>query len=181
MNKQEWYNKLSGLVQSWVTKNTNGKAVFSGVAAVIANAEADYKKHIDQTYIDKAELEYVQLHGKERSLEILPDESIVSYRVRIKRITNQSNFVELKYVVDGFLLRGESTFIEHTLDSGGYLNRNSFLNRNLLNYDVRFNAFTIVVDYQDSFNSDLIFENIVRAVNKNKAAGVVYRIIERVN
>lgn len=180
MTKAEWYERIKGLVQSWVVQDENAKAVFNGIAAVIEQSELDYKNHVDQTFIDKAELEYDLLHGEERSIFIIPGETQTSYRARLKRITNQSNFVELKYVVDGFLSVGESRFIEHSQDSGSFLDNGHCLDRDILDFEVLFNAFTIIVQKQTGPDSDNIFENIIKAVNTNKAGGIVYRLIERV-
>lgn len=183
LTKEQWQKKVNGLVQSWVTKENKSKALTSGIASAFKTIEDDYIKHIDQTYIDEAEMDYVKLHGEERSVAILPDETIISYRVRVKRITAQSNFVELKAVVDGFLITPEkSRFVEHSQDSGSFLSVGMCLDRDLLDFSVLYNAFSIMVPKQGEpgDETDLIFENIVRAMNKNKAAGVVYRLIERV-
>lgn len=180
MTKAEWYEKIKGLVQTWVVQDQNAKAIFKGIAAVTQQVESDYLNHVDQTFIDKAELEYDLLHGEERSIVKIPEETHESYRVRLKRITNQSNFVELKYVVDGFLNNGESKFIEHSKDSGSFCDNGHCLDRDILDFDVLFNAFTIIVEHQTGEDSDQIFENIVKAVNTNKAGGIVYRLIERV-
>jgi hypothetical protein len=180
LTKEEWLQKCKNLVQSWVAEGKKSEAVFKGISAVLDQVEHDYTEHLAQTYIDQAEMDYVKEHGEERSVAILPDESIISYRVRVKRVTAQSNWVELKYVVDGFLITGESRFVEHSQDSGSFLSVGMCLDRDLLDFSVLYNAFTIIVDKQTGPDSDLIFENIVRAMNKNKASGVVYRIIERV-
>jgi hypothetical protein len=202
LTKNQWFDKVKSLVQSWVVQEDNAKSIFMGVAAALEQAEKDYLNHIDQTFIDSSELEYVQLHGDERSVIKLDDESIHSYRNRVKRITNQSNIPDIKAIVDALLIRGKSTLIEHTNQSGAFLDRGFALNRDIIDYDVLYNAFTVLIDYQipepnaflnrEAFtdreflngsitSSDTVFENVIKAINQNKAFGVVYRLIERVN
>jgi hypothetical protein len=202
LTKDQWFKKLSSLVQPWVTQETNARSVFKGMAAILEQAQLDYEKHISETFIDTATDEYVALQGNERSVFRLNGESLSSYRSRVKRIVNQSNLPAIKALVDSLLIRGESTIIEHSQFSGSFLNREFFLNRNIIDYQVLYNAFTILIDFQipeatsfynrgsflnrefltgSSLSSDEVFNNIIQAVNANKAYGTVYRLIERAN
>lgn len=181
LTKEEWFHKLKSNIQSWVLKEPRADAVFRGIAAALSQIDSDFDDHLNQTYIDLAEREFVAMHGEERSVAEIQGETLLSFRERVKRVTAQSNFPELKAVVDSFLTNGESFFIEHSHDTGSFMSVGMCLNRDLFDFTVLYNAFTIIVPKQYGEDSDLIFENIVRAINKNKAAGVVYRIIERVN
>lgn len=203
LTQAQWYEKLKRLVPSWVfDKRVENVAVFNGLAKVLEQAQLDADLHIAETFIDAATSEYVGLHGDERSVERFEAESLSSYRERVKRIVNNSNLPAIKSMVDALLIRGECTIIEHTRTVGNFYNRESFLDRNIIDFDVLYNAFTILIDYQipeatsfynresfldreflngSSISSDTVFANIIKAVNKNKAFGTVYRLIERAN
>lgn len=203
LTKAQWLQKLKRLVPKWVfQENVENEAVFSGLAAVLEATDSDSEQHLAETFIDQATEEYVELHGDERSVERLPSESLGSYRARVKQIVNNSNIPAIKSIVDSLLIKGECTIIEHSDKSGNFLNRESFLNRNIIDFTVLYNAFTIIIEFQipdpnafynrESFlnrefltgsnmSSETVFENIINAVNKNKAYGTVYRLIERAN
>lgn len=201
LTKDQWLIKIKRLVQTWVSERPDANAVLSGIAAVLAEQQKSAEDHVNETFIDLGSDEYVELQGDERSVTRLPGEGLSSYRQRVKMITNQSNVPALKQLVDAILIRGTSTFIEHYAATN-FLNRGAFLNRNIIDYDVLYNAFTILIDYQipeptsflnrgaflnreflngSSISSDAVFKNIIEAVNKNKAYGTVYRLIERAN
>lgn len=203
LSQDQWFFKLKRLVPSWVfEKNLENIAVFKAMAKILEQSQIDSDLHIAETFIDQATSEYIELQGQERSVDRFTGETLSSYRERIKRIVSNSNVPAIKSLVDALLIRGESTLIEHTRESGNFYNRNSFLNRNIIDFDVLYNAFTILIDYQipeatsfynresflnreflsgSSISSDAVFENIIKTVNKNKAYGTVYRLIERAN
>lgn len=201
LTQDQWYEKLKGLVQSWATENPGSIANFKAIAKTIAEQQQVAENHISETYIDTGSDEYVSQHGDERSVERLSGENLSSYRARVKLITNKSNIPAIREIVQAQLIRGEPTIIEHH-DASNFLNRNSYLNRNIIDYQVLYNAFTILIDYQipeptsffnrgsflnreflngSSISSDQVFAKIIEAVNKNKAFGTVYRLIERAN
>ena len=191
------------MVPTWVfERQENQDAIFRGMAAILEKAAADIEQHVTETFIDQGSDEYVELQGEERSVPRLPGEALSVYRSRVKRIVNKSNLPAIKALVDSLLIRGTSTIIEHSDQSGAFLNRGFYLNRNVLEFDVLYNAFTILIDYQipsatsfynrgtflnrtflngSSISSDTVFKNIIQAVNKDKAFGTVYRLIERAN
>jgi hypothetical protein len=201
LNQDQWYEKLKGLVQSWVVRDPASAAQFKAMAKALAEQQLVAENHVAETFIDTGSDDYVALHGDERSVERLSGENLSSYRARVKIITNKSNIPAIREIVQAQLIRGVPTIIEHH-DASNFLNRNSFLNRNIIDYQVLYNAFTILIDYQvpeptsfynresflnreflsgSSISSDTVFANIIEAVNKNKAFGTVYRLIERAN
>lgn len=201
LTQDQWTGKIKNLVPSWVARNPKSEAVFKSIGKVLSQVQDDYLTHVEETYIDTGSDDYVGLHGQERSVERLTEENLSSYRQRVKLITNQSDLPNIKKVVDSMLIRGEATIIEHH-EASNFLGRSSFLNRNIIDFEVLYNAFTILIDYQipeptsfynmesflnreflngSSVSSDKVFENIIKAVNKNKAFGTVYRLIERAN
>ena len=201
LSKDEWFRKLSGLVPGWVTRETvESRAIFRGMAAVLAQTQADSDEHYEQTFISEADEEFVQFHADERSIERLDGENLSSFRDRIKRFINQSNLPALKRLVDAQLVSGESRFIEHDESLGLFLNRDAYINRDLITFNVLYNAFTIIIDAQipdpqlfadrggfvnreflsgSHISLDSVFENVIRVVNENIADGTVYRLIER--
>lgn len=205
LSKEQWLKKLKGFVPTWVFKGdgtSEAHAIFTGMASILELSQKDAEQHIDETLIDKATSEYVDLHGDERSVFKFDMESLAGFRERVKKIVNNSNVPALKKIVDALLIRGESTIIEHNNASGNFLNRESFIDRNIIDYDVLYNAFTILIDFQipeptsfygresfldreflsgSSISSDTVFKNIIDAVNSNKVYGTVYRLIERAN
>lgn len=202
LTQDQWYEKLKQLVPSWVfEKEGNNVAIFQGMAKTLEQSQIQYEDHLKETFIDTAGEEFLDIHADERSVEKSVSDTIATYRQKIKNILNNSNCVSLKGLVDALLIRGTATFIEHH-SVENFMNRNAFFNRNAIGADVTYNAFTILVDFQvpeptsfysrESFmNREYlngssesllsVFENIVETVNKNKAFGTVYRLIERVN
>lgn len=203
LSKEQWFNKLKNLVPSWVFENKQENiAIFNGLAKVLEQTQLDSETQIEETFIDSATKEYVELHGDERSIDQFDGETLSAYRSRVKKIVNNSNLPAIKRLVDALLIRGESTVIEHGRSVSNFLNRESFLNRNIIDYQVLYNAFTIIIDFQipeptsflnsgvyldreflngSNTSSDSVFANTIKAVNKNKAYGTVYRLIERAN
>lgn len=202
LSQAQWYEKLKQLVPSWVfEKEKFNVALFQGMAKVLEQSQIQYEDHLKETFIDTAGETFLDIHADERSIDRLPSDSISTYRQKIKNILNNSNCPSLKNLVDSLLIRGESTIVEHYA-AENFMDRGAFLNRNVIGVDVIYNAFTILVDYQipepsgfysrESFfnreflqgsneSLDSVFDNIVQTVNKNKAFGTVYRLIERTN
>lgn len=203
LTKAQWSAKLKDLVPSWVfEKRVENIAVFKGLGATLEAAQEMAVAHVRETFIDTGSDEYVAQHGIERSVTRLPFETLGSYRLRVKRITNRSNKIAIKEIVDALLIRGECTIIEHYDAALNYYDREIYLDRNIIDFDVLYNAFTIIIDFQippaRSFldrgiyldrefllgavtSSDQVFSNVIQAVNENKAFGTVYRLIERAN
>lgn len=203
LSKDEWFKKLKNLVPAWVFQDSaENVAIFSGIAKILEQNQQDYEAQIQETFIDTATEDYLNLHGDERSIKQFDNENISAYRERVKKIVNSSNLPAIKSLVDALLIRGESTIIEHDRSVSNFLNRGSFLDRNIIDYDVLYNAFTILIDFQipdpetffnrgsfldrefiggSNTSSDNVFKNVIDAVNENKAYGTVYRLIERAN
>ena len=200
LTQAEWFTKLKNWVPTWVfEKEKSNVAIFQGIAKCLAQAHADMEANQGETFIDIAVDEFLDEHGKERAILRVAGEINTTYRPRVKIITNSSNCPSLKEIVDNLLIIGESIIVED-VDQTNFLDREGFLNRNIINYNVIYNAFTIFVEQQvpvstafldredfadredfiSSNESSLeLFEAIVEAVNKNKVYGTSYRLIER--
>ena len=201
LSKEQWFAKIKGLVPKWVSNDSGVSVIMDSVALVMSKQQEKLELKKSDTFIDTAQEEYVALHGEERSIDRLSNENLSSYRARVKIINNKSNKEALKRLVDALLIRGESTIIENYTISN-FLNRSSFVNRNIIDYETLYNAFTILIDYQvpeptsfynrgsfldreflqgSNSSSETVFQNVINAVNENKAFGIVYRLIERAN
>lgn len=200
LTKAQWEKKLKNLVPSWHFTNPDGiqSAMFKGMAAVMASAQAQYIDKIRQTTILLSDEAYVGLHGLERSIDRLPNEPLASYRSRVQKIINKSNLPAIKALVDGMLINGTCVIIEH-YNRNNFFDRDAYFNRLVIDFEVLYNAFTIMIADQtpspetfcdrnfflnqsyfgSGVNNTEVFENIIQAVNKNKAYGTVYRLIER--
>lgn len=200
LTQEQWYSKLKNLVPAWVTQNPKAQATFMSVAKGLAEEQAIAEQHKTETYIKDGSDDFVALHGSERSVGRLPNESLEDYADRVQSIENQSNYPALKLLVDALLIRGTSVIIEHH-SPNNFLDRGGYLDRLIIDFQVLYNAFTILIDdqtpeaksfYDRSFfadredvygalggSSDEVFNNIIKVVNKNKAYGTVYRLIER--
>lgn len=200
LTQDQWYSKIKNLVQSWVTQDENSQAIFKAVAKAMSEQQAVAENHLIETYIDTGSDDFVALHGEERSIDRLSEEELPSYRSRVKTISNQSSIPAIKALVDALLVRGQCIIIEHH-SPNNFLNREGFLDRLIIDFQVLYNAFTILIDDQtpdpksflnreffadrvDVYGSvagasDEVFQNVITAVNKNKAYGTVYRLIER--
>jgi len=199
--KDEWYLALKGwLPQWWFEQTENQEAVLYGMAAVLRELEVSMDEHTAETYICQAESGYLGEHGNERNLEREPGELDPSFAERIKNITNTTNCPAIKGIVDALLEVGEATVVED-YESTAFYSREDFFNRGEVLIDAIYNTFSIIVDRQvhDPYSfydreyfygredfigtneSDIeLFRLIVSAVNKNKALGTLYRVIERV-
>lgn len=205
LTKAQWLTKL----KLWVPGNLFEEeklqlAHWSGIAAVLEQLQIDAENHAKETFILQAVGDFLDAHGDERKVERLPGEVDSIYAERIRIIDNKSDCPSIKELVDKFLIQGEATIQEHEFSSA-FADRNIYANRGVVLTDVRYNAFSIVVDEQkgipESFvdrdgvregvfatredflgstqSSQKVFDLIVDAVDKEKALGIAYRVIER--
>ena len=198
--QEKWYLKLRGWVpQWWFEEEENQVAVFYAMAMVLAKLECELENHIKETYICQAEGGYLDEHGLERNLTRFINELDTTFSQRIKNITNTTSCPTLKEIVDALLDVGESTIVEDW-NVGLFFNREGFYNRGDVLIDPLYNAFTIIVDKQvhapysfysreyfatrEDFigqqeSSEDLFNLIIETVNRSKALGTVYRLVER--
>lgn len=201
LTQEQWYKKLRSWVPAWVfQKEGRNVAVFQAMAKVLAQYQEDAEAHYEQTFIDQAEGEILDLHGSERSLERFPGENDSAFRPRIKIIKNSSNCPTLKELIDAQLINPEAEIVE-ALEINNFLDREAFLNRGVLDTVYKYNTFFVFVPNQlkaaetfanrenfldrESFTGQLespisLFERLVDIVNKNKAFGTFYSLSERV-
>ena len=197
----QWYERLKGWVPAWwFEEEENNEAVFQAIAAVCAKLDSVGLQHVTQTFICQAEAGYLDEHGAERNTPRFAGELDVQYRIRVKNIINSSNCPAIKGIVDALLDVGEATIVED-FDSAIFLNSEEFYNRGSILVTEIMNTFSIIVDNQvhapysfytreyfygrehfigTNESSLELFQLIVEAVNRAKALGTLYRVIERV-
>jgi len=200
LSQAQWYAKIKTWVPNWWFEEIeNQQAVFQGLAKVLAELEVELDAHITETFICQADGDYLDEHGLERNLTRKTGESDADFCTRIRNLTNSTNCPAIKSLVDDLLEVGEATIVED-YNAAFFCDREAFLNRGHLLLDQIYNAFSIIVDKQvhapysfldreyfatrENFigrNDSAIelFELIVEAVNRAKALGVLYRVIER--
>ena len=203
-SKQEWFDRLKSWVPNWMFFNERiNVALFQAIARVIADRETDVESLLDQTLIGKSTDALLDLHGLERSAVRLDGESDASFRFRVvtKSIRSACDYSSLIKIIRGHLITGSCVIREDSAENAIF-SGSSFVDRGEMVLEPIVNAFTIVVDRQlhepysflveDTFTDNLsfsgqnessssVFDRIMKSVNENKAFGVVYRIIERIN
>lgn len=200
LTKQQWYDKLKTFIPSWFFEYEEyQKAHLMGLAAVLEKLQQEVDFHVEQTFIETSDGEYLDAHGDERNTPRITDELDAQYQVRVRSLNNTSNIPAIKALVDKLLIVGEST-IREDYNGTVFLNSGSYLNRSAILFDEIYNAFSIIVDKQlhepysfsnrENFlnrtnfvgsgeSSDYVFNLIVEAVKKAKALGTLFRVIER--
>ncbi len=201
LTQEEWYQKLRGFLPAWFFEEEGYQnAHLYAFALLLQTMEEDLGAHFDETFILEAVEAFLDAHGEERGVIRAPGEFDDQYDIEVQNLTNHSNLPDIKIIVDKLLMVGECDIIED-YKSTIYLNREQFLSRGEIMIDEIYNAFSILVDKQIhapySFNdreegfcdredyvgmansSDYVFNLIQSSVDRVKAAGTFYRIIER--
>jgi hypothetical protein len=200
MTKAQWQQTLRGWLPDWWTVSGEEEAILWGMAAVLERIQGSLEEHRQETFIVRAGQGYLDEHGLERNLTRFLAEINPAFADRIRNITNTTNCPAIKDIVDALLDVGESMVTED-FDNTLFFNQESFTNRGQLLITALYNVFSIVVDNQvhapysfytreefmvrEDFigtneSSFELFERIVEAVNRAKALGTLYRLIERV-
>lgn len=200
ITQDQGYKKLKSWLPSWFFHEEGlNEATLQAIAKLYEALGDEIDAHWRETYICSSTAPVMDEHGRERNVYRITNEKNVDFCIRIQNLINKSNCPAIKALVDSFLVNGESIIVEHW-NGGAFFTRESFLNRGAITFEDYINQFTIIVDNQVhapfSFytreyfctREDFIgtnespislFELIVAAVNNAKAAGVLYRIIER--
>lgn len=196
----QWYEKIKSSVPLWFfEEEIVQKAVLYGWARVFYELEQNIDAHILETFISTSTEDFLAEHGAERTIEKEIDESEARYRLRIRNITNKSNKTDMKALIDALLLIGECTLIDD-FSNTLFASRETFVNRGFVLIENIENTFSILIDKQihapyayasreyfsnrEDFVSSIesntaIFNLIINTVNRAKAFGTLYRLIER--
>lgn len=200
LTQTQWYDKLKGWVPEWYFETVQYQSAhFMALAKLFSDMETVLESAVSGTFIMQSDTPEIEHHGYERSTDRLEDEELASYRIRVQSLTNQVYKAALKLLIDALLDRGECEIREDFQDLAFY-NRSYFFGRDEFFTEQHYNSFTIVVEPQApeafSFFSrgyytgrsnymgnkeavSNVYARIVEAVNKAKAFGILYRIVER--
>jgi hypothetical protein len=200
LTQQEWFLKLKGFVPSWYFETEDLQvAHFQALAKLLADAQLEAEYNLSQTFILTATDPELDLMGSERNVDRLEEESDGLYRPRVQSLANQSNLPAIKRLVDALLVRGEATILED-YNSSLFLNRDLYASRDQRFFDLMYNAFSIIVDKQvhtpysfysrgnyasredfvgSAETASALYAALVAAVDRAKALGVLYRVVER--
>lgn len=200
LTKSQWQDKLKSWVPQWFfEEELNQEAFFQGFAKVLEALELNIDAHLKETFIMQAEGSFLDEHGYERNIDRKTSELDRYYAPRIQSISNTTSIPTIRNLVNELLDVGEC-IIREDYNSQSFFSRDTYLNRGYLIFDALYNTFSIIVnkqihapytfcdreyfcsreDFLGTNESSLeLFETIVEAINKAKALGVLYRLIER--
>jgi hypothetical protein len=198
----QWFSTLKSWVPEWffLTDGAN-VAILQGIAKTLEASGLDLDEQKMQTYILESAAPYLDLHGFERTVERISGEFDAQYalRIRLKSLVSQLSKPSIISLVNALLIRGVAS-IREDFSGSIFVDRDEYINRGSIVIEPIHNTFTLLVDKQirgphsfvdreyfsdrsdfvgNSESSEYVFELILNAVNQNKALGVFYRIIER--
>lgn len=198
--QEQWFNKLRSFVPAWFFElEDNNVAIFQGIAKLLEAIDGVADDHQAQTFILQSEQAFTDEHGFERNLTRLTNEIDLLFAERIRNISNTTACQTLQEVVDALLPVGSAVIVED-FNSDVFVSREQFLNRGEILIEDLYNGFSIVVDSQihapysfasreffldrEDFmgtneSSSELFELIIDAINRSKALGTAYRVIEK--
>lgn len=200
--KDEWYSILKSWVPEWFfQKEIYSGAVFKAIAQTLRTLELDNDEIAAQTFVTRAAGSYLDLLGSERGVYRISNELDAQYSIRIqnKSLVSQISKPQIKALVDQLIIQGVCQ-IKEDFEGGVFASRGAYANRAEIIISPLDNTFNIVVDKQlhDPYSfanrsafagrrnfvgtirsSDYVFQLISSAVTDNKALGVFYRILER--
>lgn len=202
LTQAQWLEKLRGLVPSDIfNEEPQALAVFSGIAKVLEGVDEDTQDHFNATFITRANTPVLQALGDERGITQLPGESNATYAARMQRITSQTDLLDIRDAVNALLAIGQCRILEAPQDAP-YCSRGNFCSRNDYMLNFRANEFLVVVPPQthsgytfasrgyfasrgaftgsgDTLSS--LYASIIAVINRLKAFGVLYGIVESSN
>lgn len=199
LTQAQWAEKIRLMLPNWYFEDPNFQEAFTqGLALALATLQGDGYDLRDETFILEATGLFLDAHGEERNIERSEDELDPEYRPRVRNLANRSNCPAIKALVDDLLIQGEAQIVED-FNATIFCNRDAYLNRSTILITEIYNAFSILVEKQvhDPFSfmdreyfadredfiglaesKQQVFDSILESVNRVKACGVFYRIIE---
>lgn len=199
LTRDQWLQKITNWIPRWwFEQELYPTAVYSAIAGIFAQLDEDVDDQVAATFIDQSVPPILDLLADERNEAPITGEDISVYRARIKLITSQTQKAKIKALVDSLLLTGECQIIEAPVDAP-YCSRRAFCSRGAVPLGFRQNYFLILVPPQTHvpytfasrsyFTSrehfvgsistlNTVYATIIAAVDKAKAFGVMYGILE---
>lgn len=200
LTADQWFAKLKTFVPPWFfEEEENNVAHFRGLSKVLEAVQSDAQDHLDETFLLSSSGDFLDSHGNERSTERTTDEFDAQYSFRVQNLTNRSNLPDIKRIVDRLLIAGEASILEDK-DAPVFAGRDYYVDREEILIEQILNTFSIIVDKQlhepysfadreyfegrehfvgQAESSEYVFDLIVAEVNKSKASGTFYRVLER--
>ncbi len=200
LSQSQWFEKLKGWVPDWFFETSGVQAAhFQAMAKLFSELETNLENHIGETFICQSEASFLEEHATERNIKKFLNELDSVLCLRVSNLVNTSDPISIKSIVDGFLIVGESIIVEHE-NNAVFLDRETFFDRGVAFSSIFYNFFTIIVDkqirppvtfmdrenfmdrediYGQTESSINLFTSIVDAVNRAKAFGILFRLIER--
>lgn len=179
LTQAQWLEKLKSFLPAWFFQEEHyQEAHFNALAKLLATLQADCEEHKAATFITQAEDEYLDSLGEERSTPRIDGESDATYAARVRNLANQSNKQAIKALVDDLLIVGTCIIAEDDYGGGTFCDRGEYANRAALLIERIRNTFTVLVDKQTG-DPSAMFVALVEAVDRAKALGTLYRVIER--
>jgi hypothetical protein len=201
LTQDQWYEKLKGFVPAWwFTQAKYAPAVFQGIAAMFAALQVDADDQFAATFLEQSGAPVLDVMGSERSVTRLTSETNASYAARIQRITSHTDLPAIKAAIDALLVNGTCTIAESPLDNP-YIHRNAYCGRDNYLTEMRQNFFWILLPSQTQVHTPYdfcarsvyaargnyvgtqgttspVYDSIIALVNRMKAFGVMYGIVE---
>jgi hypothetical protein len=178
LTKEQWFRRLKSWVPGWVFEEEGANvAIFEGIARLLELMEQDRDFLFDQTMIDDSESPFLDLLGDERNVRRNEGESTSSYRLRVKSKSIRSNINRpaIETIISSFVSTGLLNFVED-FEGTLYCDREYFCDRGEILIDPIDTAFSVVVD--ENVESSIV-DSLVTTLNREKAFGVAYRMIQR--
>jgi hypothetical protein len=180
LTQTDWYERLKAWVPGWVFEGDDSEvsdAVFYAMAKLLSTMDDERAELLLFTYIDSAVTPYLELLGDERSVDRLSGESNALYRQRIKtrNISSKCSYPEIDAIAQDAMT--VNVVVKEDQKWGFFCDAGSYLNRGDILFDwIENGGFSVIVDR--GADPDEV-EAMILSINRNKAFGVLYRVVER--
>lgn len=179
LTKNQWFAKLKSWVPSWVFENQDvNVAIFMSIARLLQAVEEEAEFLKRQTSLDDAEGAYLDLHGKERDVLRVENESDTTYRERIRSLDLTMTPQSILNLVNRLLPGDDAAQIEN--ESAALADVDlvaDCLDSVWLNPRRLYNRFTIIIPKQpEGVDENILLPIILKAISDNKAFGTLFDV-----
>jgi hypothetical protein len=200
LTKNEWAAKIRKFVPSWwFQSDVVVKALFDAASAIFSRVDNDIDDSFAATFILESTSPTLDVLGDERGTTRNSGEADASYAIRVQQITSKTDKPDIQAVIDALLLNPPCVIQEAPFDNA-YFHRNAYCKRGNRFSEFRRNYFLIIVPSQhhaqysffgrnaymgrlsfigSSSSTSTILTSVISAVDKMKAFGVMYGIVEK--
>lgn len=175
LTQAQWLTKLKGWVPRWLfQEEVYNDAVFNGVAKALTDIQDEVDEHLEQTFLQTADDEFLDQHGDERTITRLTAENDTAYRARVRSLKNKSSLTDIRAFLDSVIAPGTSYEIREMPKDLLFAGETCFATRKWVTSTCKYNEFSIVIEPQ----TEEVYAAIAQAIEQMKALGVFYKIIE---